>query len=379
MSENNVYNHYLILQFDVLVYPPILSLINILLERGDSVHLLGYCSKPENIQYLLDKGLVYEELISYSINSNPITKLYTLYTYRKRVRQYLSNIEKNSIVWFLGNESVFLLHEIIKDFRSIIYFFEVPLFRVPTKFRLFCSDSNYYTGVRSAYKIINCEENRDSVVKAIFGLNNKQTVIIPNKSFMDVPSAIDEKINVLLTSIERKKILLYQGGFNYPERRLDEFCESINFLPEEFVIVIMGPETPYKAKLQEKYASNRVLFFPLIKAPNHLHVTSKAYIGFISYFPSEGEIEQVLNVLFCAPNKIFEYSKFGIPMISNNLPAMKSIFDRYRCGKVTEDFIGKDISKIVLAIDEKYEEMSHLSLQFYNSVDIKQNINAILD
>ena len=60
-----------------------------------------------------------------------------------------------------------------------------------------------------------------------------------------------------------------------------------------------------------------------------------ASIGVLSYFPRSGSIGRTLNPLYCAPNKIFEYSKYGIPMISNDVPALRYSYMEFHCATVS--------------------------------------------
>lgn len=50
-----------------------------------------------------------------------------------------------------------------------------------------------------------------------------------------------------------------------------------------------------------------------------------ASIGVMSYSPHQKTHAGVVNALYCAPNKIFEYGKYGKPMIANDVPALKYI------------------------------------------------------
>ena len=366
--------HFIILQFDILIFPPALSLIEILLDKGEQVELLGYCSKIDNLQKYLDKGLKYVNLINYNDGHSAVVKLKKLQTFKNEVEKIVKS-NRNSQFWFLSIESVWLFNKIIPTVKSLLYFFEVPKFSVPKQYRFWCSNKLFYTAVKSAFKVINCEENRGLITKSFFGLKDEQNVIIPNKTNFFVNKAHDQEIDCILNSLKNKKVILYQGGFNFPERRLDELCEAVEYLPENFVIAIMGPETPYKALLKEKYQSSRVLFLPFVKAPHHLKITESAYVGFLSYFPTQGNIEQILNVLYCAPNKIFEYGKFGIPMLSNTLPALETFYQQHHCGIAVKDFTGKALAEAVMQIDSNYALFSNNALKSFNSVEIGEIID----
>lgn len=64
---------------------------------------------------------------------------------------------------------------------------------------------------------------------------------------------------------------------------------------------------------------------PYITAPYHLEVTSHAFIGILIYAPVYGTFTSPLNSIYCAPNKLYEFSHFGIPMIGNNIPGLNTL------------------------------------------------------
>ncbi|WP_276728078.1 hypothetical protein [Chryseobacterium carnipullorum] len=367
--------NYLLLNHDVLIYPPILSLITILLEENQKVTLLGYCSDLEKFQSYIDKGLIFYNLLDNDTESSKFNKTLNYMNYRRNVKKTLSNEKKNVKLWFLGNEVIYLFNDLLEKYHSIIYFFEVPELKVPNRYRLLSPFFNYKNCVRKAKQVICCEYNRGLITRAYFGLS-QEPIIIPNKpSYFINESDIHKLDDYIEQKIENKKIILYQGGFNFPERRLDELCDSINFLPSEFIILIMGPDTDYKRVLISKYKENeRIVFLPFIGAPNHLHITKRARIGFLSYFSNEGNIQQILNILYCAPNKVFEYAKYGIPMVSNNLPSMEYFIGKFKSGKTIKHFTPENIANAVLQIDSQYEIHSNGSCAVFDSVNIQEII-----
>lgn len=371
-------DNHLVLYFDILIYPPVLSLIETLLDMGLNVTLYGYCSNTKNIEYLIRKGLNFLNIISHDNSDKAIKKFLNLNRFKNQVLLKLQKVCKNDNVWFLGNETVVLFTKEIKKFNSIIYFFEIPYLTIPKKYRFWVSDDEYKQQIKNARRVINCEPNRALVVKSFFGLSDEQMVTIPNKTNfkIDSESSATPEILSIQRLLDNKKVIIYQGGINYPERRLDELCEAINFLSDEYVIAILTSNSEYKTQLITKYESDRVLFLPFIKAPQHLHITKLARIGFLTYFPTTGNIEQILNVLYCAPNKVFEYSQFGIPMVSNSLPALDSIYRKYQCGISVEGFDARTLAEAILLIDKNYEYYSINSNNFYKSIDTKNIIKC---
>jgi hypothetical protein len=139
--------------------------------------------------------------------------------------------------------------------------------------------------MNSAYKVVCSEYNRAHITKAYFGLK-ELPIVIPNKPTINMNESVDSFENFLFDN--SKKIILYQGIFNFPERRLDEFCQAIDYLSDDYLIVIVGPDCTYKNLLQLRYESRRVIFLPFISPPLHLHLTKRAFTfnekGFYWFF-----------------------------------------------------------------------------------------------
>lgn len=89
-------------------------------------------------------------------------------------------------------------------------------------------------------------------------------------------------------------------------------------------------------------------------------------------------INHAINVLYCAPNKLYEYSKFGIPMVANDLPALNIAFYQNKAGVCLRSLSAKEISEAILKIDSDYERYSQSSYQLYNSIDMVDLVNSIV-
>ncbi|WP_406844508.1 hypothetical protein [Flavobacterium soyae] len=365
MKNILVYNH------DIQKYPPILTAIKILLSLGKKVVVLGYCSNKKTIVDLEAQGMVYYETIVNDTTESKITKLFKLYSYKRSVEKIVrEEYVDNSLLWIYGNQNIWLLHKLILQFRSILYLFETPQLKVDLRYKILSPTLDYVKTMQNGWKVVCCEHNRAHITKAYFNLSTLP-LVIPNKpdfTLSELKDTLEPEIEILLKD---KKVILYQGIFNFPERRLDELCESIQYLPNEYIICIMGGLDFNKQRLIDKYESERIVFLPFISAPKHLEITKRAHLGFLSYFPTQGAIENVINTLYCAPNKIYEYSSFGIPMISNDIPGLSLLFEKYNSGRVVSDFSPKGMAKVVLEIEKKYVEISMGAYELYNSVDIK--------
>ena len=131
----------------------------------------------------------------------------------------------------------------------------------------------------------------------------------------------------------------------------------------------MGKETDYLADLKSRFPF--IIHQNFVSPPLHLHITSHAHIGIVTY------TYESLNNIFCAPNKIYEYSGFGIPMIANKIPGLENTVGKFNAGKCVE-FESKQLMKAIKEIDDNYEQYSANSLSLYNAVDNESTINDII-
>ena len=76
----------------------------------------------------------------------------------------------------------------------------------------------------------------------------------------------------------------------------------------------------------------------------------------------------MLNTAYCAPNKIYEYSAFGKPMVANNIPGLKILQDKGAAELVDEEDFDS-IKKGIELIGENYSIYSSNSTEFYNGTD----------
>ncbi len=373
--------HIITFNNDIKKYPPIISNVNTLCELGEEVVILGYCSDNEIINGWIVNGVRYIEVLKDDTLSNSIVKFFRLFLYKHRVKKAIKNhySYNETIVWVFNTRNVWLLHKVVKKYKAIVYLFEMPEFNVSIRFRLLSPALNYFKTMTSAWKVVCCEYNRAALTKSYFQLEN-MPYIIQNKPSVNIDSipslkSVDRELYELM---KNKKIILYQGIFNHPERKLDGLCESVDYLPDDYIVMLMGGEGIYRERLIKKYESKRVVFVNFKSFPEHLSVTMNAYIGYLSYHSKSSDLYQSLNTLYCAPNKVFEYSLCGLPIVSNDLPAMRNIFSKYKFGTVTESCSPKAIADSVLKISDNYIEYNSSCDEFFNSFDLKYAIKQLI-
>ena len=378
---------------DLVLYPPTLSLIQVLIELGKEIVCVGDYSDKERKAALEQAGVkfvpIYRKTKDVSSNRivNWITIIVRMKQYQRKIKRFLESSEvfKDDLIWFIYTNSIGYIQKYIEKFNYVIQFYEFEDFSLSGKEKLFHPGYGVHRLLTNAKALIHCEYNRAMITNGLYGINT-EPIILPNKPFEDekqksllIPSEIEAIVENVKDRIKGRKVILYQGIFDPSERRLDEFCESMSLLDDNYVFIAMGGGGGYFDEIKAKYESDRIIFIPFIRPPFHLLITQMANYGVLTYHPADHSYVGVINPLYCAPNKIFEFGKYGVPMIANDVPGLKLIFETYKCGKtVSSPLTPQKIADTILEMESSYEGMSRGSRTYYDSVDIRRIINQIV-
>ena len=219
-----------------------------------------------------------------------------------------------------------------------------------------------------AVLVVAPEEVRAHIFRAWFNLRETPE-ILPNKpSYHPRQSKMavkDERIKAILDALPgNAKLILYQGIMG-KERNLEPLLEAVESLgnPWYFAVQCHDEYAGELASYKEKYRT--FIHIPYLPAPDHLAVTSHAYIGAVTYE------HHSLNTEFCAPNKIWEYSGFGLPMIGSDVLGLKDTIERGGCGVCLNfsSISSGEIKDVLLKIDKDYDKLRENAERFFDSCD----------
>ena len=380
---------FIIMQVDLIYYPPALTLIKTLCDLKYTPIYVGEYSDEKQKNELRQRGVQFIDTPRYDVRASLLKKWIAYIQYKHYIYKILETYKINDCeeVWLLndGRELLLLmLDKIVKKYKTGVQLYEFSLFKYSWKHRLLNPFFNARNTLRQVNKVVCCEYNRAQIEKNVFQLS-KTPYILPNKPYdeeeiVKIPDDIRDVLNNISEKVAHKHVLLYQGIIYKKDRRLDEFCEAISELPESYMFVIMGKTTPYAEQLRMKYPSERILFAPFIRPPYHLLVTQMASIGILSYIPDNSSMENVINTIYCAPNKIFEYAKYSKPMIANDVPGLKYIFSQYGCGEVVDYPLRvREIVNKIHQIEKHYDEFAGNARKYYDSIQLAPIIQQIVE
>lgn len=210
-----------------------------------------------------------------------------------------------------------------------------------------------------------CEYNRGQIMRCWLKLLHSP-IVLPNKPYNHPRSR--NIPNPYFINNSKDKVILYQGIIAR-ERNIDVLCDVISEL-DGYRLVLMGGKSPYLDEILAKY--KKVEYIGYVRAPSHLMVTSHADIGIVTYS------YDCLDTIYCAPNKIWEYSGFGIPMIGNEVPGLVSTIGKSKSGICVNTDERSEIRNAIKEIERNYVELSKNSRNFYESCNISDIIKNIL-
>lgn len=346
------------------VEPPTQMVVQTLLDLGHSVDLVTYQINNDWRVKLDSRNVEIYSISNYSTRTGIFSKFFLWFSFRKLVSKIDFSLYDK--IWIVNPDVFLACFGLNFPFEKII-FHALELF----DFSLVYKHALIYFS-KKTIDVVVPESNRASILK-LWTKRQNMPMVLPNKPYNSnynfdpcLIKNISPELNAALEST--KKILLYQGHLSL-DRDLSNLIKAAKDIPD-FVTVLMGPDHGCLYKYRE--IDPTLIYIPRIDSPKHLLITSIATIGVLIYD------DTCLNQIFCAPNKIFEFSLFSVPMIGNNIPGLSNVFDKYFAGTTFDDNNAKSICLAINAILDDYDSFSLGSGQIFHSIDNSSIINDIL-
>lgn len=357
-------------------YPPVISLIQNLIKNNHKITLIS-----EGI-YILPKNIIenknFEGIeISSEYKHGVFKRLCNLIIRKIKLKKLVvKKMKNNDLIWTTTDITAREIGKALYKYKHIMQLMElvedIPLFSNQMIFK-----AHLYKIAQKAYKVVVAEENRAYIQKIWWNLSNKP-IVLPNKPY-SIKTSLNKDIEEIIKKLksDTRTIILYQGNFE-SDRNLNEFVKAIQSLGiDKYGFYIMGKDSIERKNLCKKYSFVNYLGF--ISPPNHLQITKLAHIGLLPYVPDKtNPYYSELNALFCAPNKIFEYALYGLPMIGTDVPGLKYSFEKYNIGVCCKDLKKEEIIKAIKYIESNYKQMSRNCQDFYNSIDLDKIVQNII-
>ncbi|MDN3425678.1 glycosyltransferase [Planococcus notacanthi] len=357
-------------------YPPVLSVLNYLKDLGIELVLCTTDMDTQTKKICIERDIsIIDIKANYEKPIHPLLKLVRMLQIKKKIWKEIDKCYDNdTVIWVFSDLALKHLGSKLLGKRYVLHMFELS--KNSIYYRKFPSIAlNTAKYAKKSEVVIQAEYNRAHIAQAWWELE-KTPYILPNKPYNNYAISRNSEITneeaaKIMNKLRGKKIILYQGVISL-ERPLDPFINAIDKLGDDYAFVIMsGGENIYKNS-----TSKNLYFIPFIPPPYHLEITSNAYIGILSYVPTKNEFSN-LNALYCAPNKLYEYTMFGIPMIGNDIPGLSYIFNTTECGVCFESFNEKNIINAISEVEDNYNYMAEKATIFYENTDMREILSEI--
>ncbi len=361
---------------DIYRFPPVLSLLKAFSDNN--IDTVVVSTLPSGNIHSDFPEVAFDTLpVNYEKIGSAVEKLARMPLMGKQLWHLIArHYTSDSIIWVVTDVTLKYLGKKLLKTRYILHMLELSQELLLYKKITFLKYNAHEFG-NSALAVVVPEYNRAHITAAWWGLK-RVPFVLPNKPYItdrfENDSYIeDDKAREIIAGIGNRKIILYQGILDR-ERPIEQFIKAVDMFDGEYVFVVMsGHPDPFPLLNGRNY-----YYIPYIRAPKHLQVTSHAHIGVLPYVPSDDTGYSPLNSLYCAPNKTYEYSMFGVPMLGNDIPGLKYLFETEHIGSCFERFDAQSIANAIKEIENGYDSYKKCSRDYYEKCDYPKVVKDIL-
>ncbi len=187
--------------------------------------------------------------------------------------------------------------------------------------------------VRRADLVIAANDERARLMAEHYCLNRTPVVM------RNIPASTNTKARkedvlqqfpVLSRRTADEVLIIYQGDISL-SRGIDRFVRALTYLGPEYRMVIVGggPDLDRLREIGRPLESEgRLVMLGRVEHRLLPLITAVADVGVVTY-PFQG-----LNNIYCAPNKLFECARAGLPVVATNQPPLRRSVENYGIGRL---------------------------------------------
>jgi glycosyltransferase involved in cell wall biosynthesis len=171
------------------------------------------------------------------------------------------------------------------------------------------------------------------------------------------------------------RVVLYQGGFSLG-RGLDICVKAVGEIPKDAHLVLLGfgplqDELLHMARIHG--VANRVHVLCAVPPEELASWTVSATVGLMPYQPVS------LNNFLALPNKIFEYTAVGLPIVVSDLPELRQVALGAGCGETYDPFdAGSLAAALQTVLDPNRYPRYREAAQAFGRANVWENEREIL-
>lgn len=195
--------------------------------------------------------------------------------------------------------------------------------------------------IKKINTIIVPELHRSKYLKNKYNLKNNPYVI---NNYPEYKTIIPKNIKAELNISKEKKIICYSGVI-MEGREIENIIESLRFLPEDFILLLIGYAFgDYIEKLKQliikRMLEARVFFYGKVPPKEMLQCVAGCDISITLYKNNR------INNYLCASNKVFDSIMAGVKILTNDYPP-HSILKKYGFVSLLQQINPKEIAKSI--------------------------------
>jgi glycosyltransferase involved in cell wall biosynthesis len=334
------------------------------------IHVKSFNAYYKGLQDVkFDNIAVYENHQVYRENRLKIKKIKYFRILKKLVSAFLQKRDYIITTDFQVLYFIFILSPLFKSKKTKIIYQEFELVEKEYLGRL---NLYFYKKVLKKSNLIDLaifpEINRLNYFVENSTLSKEKCLMIPNTCEL---SPLNLKKHDCIDNIPTNKFIVGHvgnvGGKDHYFENLLTTIEKLNYHPEIFFLFIGYQTEEIKIRLRDILLNN-ALFIDAIPHEDLAKVYSHIDLGLILYKGVSPNFE------LCAPNKLYEYWSYGIPVIAHPLSGLKSVFKIPEQGVLTNFENVDEIRDTIESILDKRLNRNRLRTYFKENLLISNFI-----
>lgn len=195
----------------------------------------------------------------------------------------------------------------------------------------------------------------ESIAKIYREQYNVDVEVVRNLPEKQVVKKIMNRVELGLP--ENRFVMILQGAGINIDRGGEELIKAMKLLPDCFLVIVGSGDVLPRLKLmvRELKITERVLFRPRMPYEEMMQYTLNADLGLTLDKATN------LNYRFSLPNKIFDYMKAEIPVLTSDLPELRKIVEQFEVGAIVSATVPENIAAAVEKIRQSPEDQKRWS------------------
>ena len=356
---------------EIQKFPPVLSVLYLLSDLGYPVTLISGGATPE-IQKQLRLRKIDFHLWPSPKRTGDVNKVLSYFRFHSYTCNILSELKEQTndelLLWVAGAHTCLSLGSLIRRFRYVLQIHELHETSMVMR-------KAVRRVIHGSEAVFMPEYNRTVLYRIWFRLSKLPVVLVNKPYFLPGQEelfSLREKYREELVRLRGRKIVIYQG-YIHKERDLSNFIRAVKRLGSEYCTLLVGGDAGALKSYQA--IDPELVHIDFLNAPDYLLFTSLAHIGIVTYDPYQ------LNTAYCAPNKLFEYCAYSLPIIGNDIPGLRLPLEIWQAGEVADESDEEAIFQALQKLEHNREKYQAGAAALFRSIDnaaiIRKTLTAI--